>query len=220
MPMEGAAEGSSAQEHGALVPYAVGVGRHAGADPSHSLCGGARTGRTPGKSERRHHRQSKRQSSDKRGASLDPQSYDAGKKVTGRKRHILVDTLGLLLSVAVHSADIQDRDGAALVLDKRTRAMWPFILRIFADAGYQGPRAALAAARTGSWVLEVVKRTELHKFAVLPKRWIVERTLAWISRNRRLMRDFERYARTVVAFIRLAMIKIMLRRLNRPTACA
>jgi transposase len=125
-----------------------------------------------------------------------------------------------LLSVAVHPADIQDRDGAALVLDKRTRAMWPFILRIFADAGYQGPRAALAAARTGSWVIEVVKRTELHKFAVLPKRWIVERTLAWISRNRRLMRDFERYARTVVAFIRLAMIKIMLRRLTRPTACA
>ena len=151
---------------------------------------------------------------------LDPQGYDAGKKVTGRKRHILVDTLGLLLSVAVHPADIQDRDGAALVLDKRTRAMWPFILRIFADAGYQGPRAALAAASTGSWTIEVVKRTELHKFAVLPKRWIVERTLAWISRNRRLMRDFERYARTVVAFIRLAMIKLMLRRLTRPTACA
>jgi transposase len=150
---------------------------------------------------------------------LDPQGYDAGKKVTGRKRHILVDTLGLLLSVAVHPADVQDRDGAALVLDKRTRALWPFILRIFADAGYQGPRAALAAARSGSWVIEVVKRTEAHKFVVLPKRWIVERTLAWISRNRRLMRDFERQARTVVAFVRLAMIKLMLRRLTRSTAC-
>ncbi len=136
----------------------------------------------------------------------------------GRKRHILVDTLGLLLSVAVHSADIQDRDGAALVLNEKTRAMWPFILRIFADAGYQGPRAALAASNSGNWIIEVVKRTELHKFAVVPKRWIVERTLAWISRNRRLMRDYERFARTVVAFIRLAMIKIMLRRLARPTA--
>ena len=125
-----------------------------------------------------------------------------------------------MLSVAVHPANIQDRDGAALVLDERTRAMWPFIVKIFADAGYQGPRAALAAANSGSWVIEVVKRTEMHQFVVLPKRWIVERTLAWISRNRRLMRDFERYARTVVAFIRLAMIKLMLRRLTRPTACA
>lgn len=136
----------------------------------------------------------------------------------GRKRHILVDTLGLLLSVAVHPADIQDRDGASLVLNKATRTLWPFILRIFADAGYRGPRAALAASNSGSWIIEVVKRNEMHKFAVLPKRWIVERTLAWISRNRRLMRDFERYARTVVGFIRLAMIKIMLRRLARATA--
>jgi putative transposase len=116
----------------------------------------------------------------------------------------------------VHSADIQDRDGAALVLTERTRAMWPFLERIFADAGYQGPRAALVATNSGDWVIEVVKRNELHKFVVLPKRWIVERTNAWISINRRLMRDYERYARTVAAFIRLAMIKIMLRRLTRP----
>lgn len=136
----------------------------------------------------------------------------------GRKRHILVDTLGLLLSVAVHPADIQDRDGASLVLNKATRALWPFILRIFADGGYQGPRAARAASNSGSWIIDIVKRNEMHKFAVLPKRWIVERTLAWISRNRRLMRDFERYARTVAGFIRLAMIKIMLRRLARATA--
>ena len=124
-----------------------------------------------------------------------------------------------MLSVAVHPANIQDRDGAALVLDERTRAMWPFIVKIFADAGYQGPRAALAAANSGSWVIEVVKRTEMHQFVVLPKRWIVERTLAWISINRRMMRDFERYARTVAAFVRLAMIKVMLRRLTRSTAC-
>jgi transposase len=155
-----------------------------------------------------------------KGGSMDPQGYDAGKKVTGRKRHILVDTLGLLLSVAVHPANIQDRDGAALVLDEKTRALWPFIVKIFADAGYQGARAAqAAAASTGSWMIEIVKRTELHKFAVLPQRWIVERTLAWISRNRRLMRDYERYARTVAAFIRLAMIRLMLRRLTRSTAC-
>jgi transposase len=117
------------------------------------------------------------------------------------------------LSVAVHAADIQDRDSAGLVLDKRTRALFPFIERIFADAGYQGPRVASAAARTGHWIVEIVKRNELHKFVVVPKRWIVERTLAWISRNRRLVRDFERYASTAAAFVRLAMIRIMLRRL-------
>jgi transposase len=121
------------------------------------------------------------------------------------------------LSVAVHPANIQDRDGAALVLDQRTRALFPFIERIFADAGYQGPRVANAAASTGRWIVEIVKRNELHKFIVLPKRWIVERTLAWISRNRRLARDFERYATTVAAFVRLAMIRIMLRRLTTST---
>ena len=97
--------------------------------------------------------------------------------------------------------------------------MWPFIVKIFADAGYQGARAALAAAKTGSWIIEIVKRSDLHKFVVLPKRWIVERTLAWISRNRRLARDYERYARTVAAFTKLAMIRLMLRRLIRSTAC-
>ena len=78
----------------------------------------------------------------------------------------------------MHSANIQDRDGAALVLDARTRALFPFILRIFADAGYQGPHAALAAAQSGNWVIEIVKRNELRTFVVLPKRWIVERTIA------------------------------------------
>jgi transposase len=122
-----------------------------------------------------------------------------------------------LLNVVVHSADIQDRDGAALVLNKRTRRLFPFIERIYADGGYQGPRVRAAAARTGTWKIEIIKRSDIAKgFVVLPKRWVVERTLAWISRNRRLSRDFERYARTVTAFIRLAMIRIMLRRLTRP----
>ncbi|MFL9827738.1 IS5 family transposase [Rhodoplanes sp. SY1] len=147
--------------------------------------------------------------------------YDAGKKVKGRKRHILVDTLGLLLNVAVHPADIQDRDGVALVLDQRTRRQFPFIERVFADGGYQGPKAAAAAAQTGSWRIEVVKRRDgATGFEVVPKRWIVERTFAWISRCRRLARDFERHARTVAAFVRLAMIRVMLRRLARPSHSA
>ena len=115
---------------------------------------------------------------------------------------------------------MQDRDGARLVLDRRTRRLFPFIERIFADAGYQGATLAAAVATTGTWMFEIVKRTELHRFVVLPKRWIVERTLAWLSRNRRLARDFERYARTVVAFVRLAMIRLMLRRLTKPSRCS
>ena len=86
--------------------------------------------------------------------------YDAGKKVKGVKYHVLVDMLGLLLNVVVHAADIQDRDGAALVLDRRTRALFPFIAAIFADGGYQGPRAAAAARRSGAWALSIVKRSD------------------------------------------------------------
>jgi transposase len=124
------------------------------------------------------------------------------------------------LNVVVHSADIQDRDGARWVLDRRTRRLFPFIESIFADAGYQGPKTAAIVAKSGCWKLEIVKRNELHRFVVLPKRWIVERTLAWISHNRRLARDFERYVQSAAAFIRLAMIRIMLRRLTRPAHCS
>jgi len=116
------------------------------------------------------------------------------------------------LSVVVHPADIQDRDGAFQLL-RRARRLFPFIKHIFADGGYAGEKMALAVWRTGVWRLQIVKRSDAAGFEVLPKRWIVERTFAWISRNRRLARDFERYAITVAAFIRLAMIRIMLRRL-------
>ena len=112
------------------------------------------------------------------------------------------------------------RSGALLVLNRRTRRFFPFIKFIFADAGYQGQKTAAAIAKTGTWKLTIVQRNELHRFVVLPKRWIVERTLAWISHSRRLARDFERYARSAAAFIRLAMIRIMLRRLTNPTLCS
>jgi transposase len=124
------------------------------------------------------------------------------------------------LNVVVHPANIQDRDGVARVLDQRTRQLFPFIERVFADGGYQGPKAAKAAAQTGTWIIDIVKRLDTAiGFEVVPKRWIVERTLAWISRCRRLARDFERYARTTAAFIRLAMIRIMLPRLTRSNPC-
>jgi transposase len=132
--------------------------------------------------------------------------------VLGRKRHILVDALGLLLSVVVHPANVQDRDGAEAVL-RAARRLFPFIERLIADAGYQGPTMAATVARTGRWTLEIVRRCDQPGFVVLPKRWIVERTLAWVSRCRRLARDYERHARKVAAFVRLAMIRVMLRRL-------
>ena len=116
------------------------------------------------------------------------------------------------MNVVVHPADIQDRDGAFHLLC-RARRLFPFIERIFADGGYAGRKMAMTVWRTGAWRLQIVKRSDAAGFEVLPKRWIVERTFAWISRNRRLARDFERYATTVAAFFRLAMIRIMLRRL-------
>ena len=123
------------------------------------------------------------------------------------------------MNVVVHPADVQDRDGAFHLL-RRARRLFPFIERIFADGGYAGPKMAKVVWRTGRWRLQIVKRSDVAGFEVLPKRWIVERTFAWISRNRRLARDFERYAMTVAAFVRLAMIRIMLRRLTAPSPCS
>ena len=118
----------------------------------------------------------------------------------------------------VHPANVQDRDGAELLL-RQARRQFPFLERVIGDAGYQGPKMAAAMARTGTWSLEIVRRCDRHRFVVLPKRWIVERTIAWISRNRRLARDFERHVRIAAAFVRMAMIRLMLRRLAaKPSA--
>jgi transposase len=105
-----------------------------------------------------------------------------------------------------------DRDAAIPLLCRTTPV--PVHRTHLADGGYQGEKTANAVAKTGAWKLEIVKRSDLHRFVVLPKRWIVERTFAWISRNRRLARDFERHARKAAAFVRLAMIRLMLRRLS------
>jgi transposase len=120
--------------------------------------------------------------------------------------------MGLLLGVVVHPAGVQDRDGAEPLL-RQARRLFPFIERIIGDAGYQGPKMAAAVRRCGTWRMEIVRRCDRHRFVVLPKRRIVERTLAWVSRNRRLARDFERHSRIAAAFVRIAMIRIMLRRL-------
>ena len=130
----------------------------------------------------------------------------------GRKRHLAVDTLGLLLVVVVHCAGLQDRDGAKLVFEQ-LKGTFPRLQRIWADGGYAGALVAWAAAFAG-WVLEIVKRPdEAQGFVVVPKRWIVERTLAWLSRYRRLSKDYEERSVSSEAWIRLAMIHLMLRRL-------
>jgi len=126
----------------------------------------------------------------------------------------VVDTAGLLMHAVVHPADIQDRDGGILVMTTLF-GLYPFLRKLFADAGYQDPkfRDALAKAIPGMSV-EIVKRSDRASgFEVLPKRWVVERTIGWLNRCRRLAKDFEDLSRNALAFIRLASIRLMLRKL-------
>ena len=139
--------------------------------------------------------------------------YDAGKKVNGRKRHILVDTLGLLLSVKVLAANLQDRDGAKALLSEVKERM-PRLYLIWADGGYRGQLITWVAT-TCLWLLQVVKRSDDVKgFVVLPRRWVVERTFGWLGRNRRLSKDYERQCESSESFVYLAMIHLMLKRLK------
>lgn len=140
--------------------------------------------------------------------------YDAGKKIKGTKRHILVDTVGLLLCVVVHAASIQDRDGAKLVFARAARK-FPTLQRVWADGGYAGQLIAWLWTWYG-WVLAIVKRSDAAKGWVLwPRRWVVERTFAWLSHCRALARDYDYHPETTEAWIQLAMIHLMLRRLTQ-----
>jgi putative transposase len=140
--------------------------------------------------------------------------YDAGKKVKGRKRHLLVDTMGLVLMVVVHTANIQDRDGARLLLTK-AKGLFPRLQRIWADGGYAGKLIGWVQEMCG-WVLEIIKRSDNVKgFKLLPRRWVVERTLGWLGRNRRLSKDYERLPESSEAMVYWAMTRLMVRRLTR-----
>ena len=141
--------------------------------------------------------------------------FDAGKKVKGRKRHIVVDTIGLLFGLVVHAADIQDRDGAPAVL-KSIRHSCPWLRHVFADGGYAGPKLRGALDRIGDWTLQIVKRSDTAKgFEVLPRRWVVERTFAWLGRCRRLAKDWEKSVASAEAWINVAHIRLTTRRLAR-----
>jgi transposase len=145
-----------------------------------------------------------------------PRGFDAGKKIKGRKRHIVTDTEGHLVGVQVHAADIQDRDGASDLLAS-TRALYPWLRHVFADGGYAGDKLRDAMAALGHWTFEIIKRSDTAKgFELLPRRWVVERTFAWLGRCRRLAKDFEATIESAVAWILVAHIRRLTRRLARP----
>lgn len=142
--------------------------------------------------------------------SSEDKGFDAGKKIKGIKRHIIVDTLGLVLAVVIQSASVQDRDGAVDVVDKLCES-WKKVVKIFADGGYRGQ--LINTIKTKFKIeLEIIKRNEQHTFKILPKRWIVERTFAWIDTNRRNSKNYEQLNSTSVAMVHLSAIRIMLKR--------
>jgi transposase len=144
-----------------------------------------------------------------------PRGYDAAKKVKGRKRHVVTDTSGLLVGVAVHPADIQDRDGAGLVIEA-IHDLFPWLRHLFADSVYNGPNLHHTLAKFGNWTIEIVKRIAAGRFDVLPRRWVVERTLAWLNRNRRLAKDFEATLASATTWIYIASATLLIRRLACP----
>lgn len=144
-----------------------------------------------------------------------PRGFDAGKKVKGRKRHILTDTGGLLVAAIVHEASVQDRDGAPALLGA-IRALCPWLRHVFADGGYAGDKLVAALAGLGRWTVEIVKRVEATKgFQLIKRRWVVERTLAWLNRNRRLAKDFEASIASACAWLYIAAVKLLARRIAR-----
>jgi putative transposase len=140
--------------------------------------------------------------------------FDAGKKIKGRKRHIAVDTQGNLLAVCVHSAGIQDRRGARLLLI-RLFAMFATVQVVWADSGYAGFLEGWAKGMFG-WMLSIVKRTDAMrgKFVVLPRRWVVERTFAWLGNYRRLSKDYERLPETAEVFVKISEVHRLLRKVG------
>jgi putative transposase len=144
-----------------------------------------------------------------------PRGFDAAKRIKGRKRHIVTDTHGLLLALLVHEANIQDSHGAVPLL-KSLRQTFPKLRHIFADRVYRGDKLRDAVAEFGRWTIEIVTRSErIGTFKPEPKRWVVERTFAWLNRCRRLAKDFEETIASADAWFLLASIRLISRRLAR-----
>ena len=150
-----------------------------------------------------------------------PRGFDAGKKVNGRKRHLAVDVEGSPLALRVHAADVQDRDGAPAVIRALVRRA-PEVRKLWADGGYQGPKLREALREMGACgLIEIVEKPKgVKEFTVLYRRWVVERTFAWMNRCRRLAKDFERSLESALAWAQLAACRFLMRRLARElTAC-
>ena len=144
-----------------------------------------------------------------------PRGFDAGKKVKGRKRHIATDTEGHLLGLKVHTADVQDRDGAGGVLASIT-TLYPWLRHLFADSAYAGDTLPAALAGLGRWTVEIIKRPQAAiGFVLLPRRWVVERTFAWLGRCRRLAKDFEATIASAEAWTWIAHVRLLTTRLAR-----
>ena len=145
-----------------------------------------------------------------------PRGFDAAKRINGRKRHMVTDTAGSPLVVQVHPANVQDNHGAVPLL-RSIATMFPKLRHIFADRVYRGPKLLGALADTGPWTIEIVTRSQsIGTFKAEPKRWVIERTFAWLGRNRRLSRDFEATIASAEAWIMIASIRLLSRRLARP----
>ena len=138
--------------------------------------------------------------------------YDAGKKVSGIKRHIAVDTQGLPHALAVTTADVTDRKGCLVALE-RDRDNLGAVQKILADGGYTGQAFASSVQELMGAEVEIAKRNELHRFAVLPKRWVVERSFSWLEKKRRLWKNCERKLSTSLQMVALAFLGVLLRRL-------
>jgi putative transposase len=177
-----------------MEPTATGEGARGGGTRANAQCG--------------EYRQPERQDDRKRGS----RGYDAGKKVKGRKRTILVDTLGLLLKVVVHEADVQDRDGAIWLLLAIT-GLFPRLVKLWVDGAYRGSFVAWAKEVMGLDIEVVERDKETKGFTLLPRRWVVERTFAWLSNYRRLGKDYEYHFQSSEAMIYAAMVHLMVRRL-------
>lgn len=146
-----------------------------------------------------------------------PRGFDPGKRLHGRKRHIVTDTNGLLLAVHVHPANVQDVHGAVPLLE-RLRERFPRLQHVFADRVYRGKQLINALSHCGRWTIEIVERPlGVKGFQLLPRRWVVERTFAWFGRCRRLSRDFEGSAATEVAWLLVAHLRLLTRRLASPS---
>jgi putative transposase len=144
-----------------------------------------------------------------------PRGFDAAKRIKGRKRHLVTDTTGSPLAVLVHPASIQDNHGAVPLL-RSLRGQFPKLRHIFADRVYRGQKLLDALADTGHWTIEVVTRSQsFGTFKAEPKRWVIERTFAWLGRNRRLAKDFETTIASAEAWITIASIRLLSRRLAR-----